>query len=207
MTMALIYTFFISFIIVFISELGDKTQLLVISFSSKSKTKIILIGVAIGTFFSHGLAILFGSKIGSINNEIFHLYLKVFTYISFLLIGIIGFIPKKESNDRNEKKSNLLKNLSSSINYIFIIAISIVIGELGDKTFLASLGLGFQYPSYKISLVLGSICGMVSSNFLAISFGKFLGNRFDKNLIENLSNIIFIVFGIIGLFSIFIKSF
>lgn len=205
--MALIYTFFISFIIVFISELGDKTQLLVISFSSKSKTKIILIGVAIGTFFSHGLAILFGSKIGSINNEIFHLYLKVFTYISFLLIGIIGFIPKKESNDRNEKKSNLLKNLSSSINYIFIIAISIVIGELGDKTFLASLGLGFQYPSYKISLVLGSICGMVSSNFLAISFGKFLGNRFDKNLIENLSNIIFIVFGIIGLFSIFIKSF
>ena len=207
MTMALIYTFFISFIIVFISELGDKTQLLVISFSSKSKTKIILIGVAIGTFFSHGLAILFGSKIGSINNEIFHLYLKVFTYISFLLIGIIGFIPKKESNDRNEKKSNLLKNLSSSINYIFIIAISIVIGELGDKTFLASLGLGFQYPSYKISLVLGSICGMVSSNFLAISFGKFLGNRFNKNIIENLSNIIFIVFGIIGLFSIFIKSF
>lgn len=205
--MALIYTFFISFIIVFISELGDKTQLLVISFSSKSKTKIILIGVAIGTFFSHGLAILFGSKIGSINNEIFHLYLKVFTYISFLLIGIIGFIPKKEINDRNEKKSNLLKNLSSSINYIFIIAISIVIGELGDKTFLASLGLGFQYPSYKISLVLGSICGMVSSNFLAISFGKFLGNRFNKNLIENLSNIIFIVFGIIGLFSIFIKSF
>ena len=207
MTMALIYTFLITFIIVFISELGDKTQLLVISFSSKSKTKIILIGVAIGTFFSHGLAILFGSKIGSINNEIFHLYLKVFTYISFLLIGIIGFIPKKESNDRNEKKSNLLKNLSSSINYIFIIAISIVIGELGDKTFLASLGLGFQYPSYKISLVLGSICGMVSSNFLAISFGKFLGNRFNKNLIENLSNIIFIVFGIIGLFSIFIKSF
>ena len=207
MTMTLIYTFFISFIIVFISELGDKTQLLVISFSSKSKTKIILIGVAIGTFFSHGLAILFGSKIGSINNEIFHLYLKVFTYISFLLIGIIGFIPKKESNDRNEKKSNLLKNLSSSINYIFIIAISIVIGELGDKTFLASLGLGFQYPSYKISLVLGSICGMVSSNFLAISFGKFLGNRFNKNLIENLSNIIFIVFGIIELFSIFIKSF
>lgn len=207
MTMTLIYTFFISFIIVFISELGDKTQLLVISFSSKSKTKIILIGVAIGTFFSHGLAILFGSKIGSINNEIFHLYLKVFTYISFLLIGIIGFIPKKEINDRNEKKSNLLKNLSSSINYIFIIAISIVIGELGDKTFLASLGLGFQYPSYKISLVLGSICGMVSSSFLAISFGKFLGNRFNKNLIENLSNIIFIVFGIIGLFSIFIKSF
>ena len=205
--MALIYTFLITFIIVFISELGDKTQLLVISFSSKSKTKIILIGVAIGTFFSHGLAILFGSKIGSINNEIFHLYLKVFTYISFLLIGIIGFIPKKEINDRNEKKSNLLKNLSSSINYIFIIALSIVIGELGDKTFLASLGLGFQYPSYKISLVLGSICGMVSSNFLAISFGKFLGNRFNKNLIENLSNIIFIVFGIIGLFSIFIKSF
>ena len=76
MTMALIYTFFISFIIVFISELGDKTQLLVISFSSKSKTKIILIGVAIGTFFSHGLAIIFGSSLGLLENDIMLFYCK-----------------------------------------------------------------------------------------------------------------------------------
>lgn len=70
---------------------------------------------------------------------------------------------------------------------------------MGDKTFLASLGLGLQYPNYKISLILGSIVGMVCSNSIALFFGKFLGNRFHPRFVEVLSNIIFIVFGVIGL--------
>ena len=56
--MNFIYPFIISFMLVFFSELGDKTQLLVLSFSTKDKAKNILLGVALGTFFSHGLAIL-----------------------------------------------------------------------------------------------------------------------------------------------------
>lgn len=45
--MEYIYPFLISFMLVFFSELGDKTQLLVLSFSTKSKAKNILLGVAI----------------------------------------------------------------------------------------------------------------------------------------------------------------
>ena len=73
--MEFIYPFFISSILVFLSELGDKTQLLVLSFSTKDRAKNILLGVAIGTFFSHGMAILFGSKLGSFENETFQFYL------------------------------------------------------------------------------------------------------------------------------------
>jgi len=149
--MDLIFPFLITFMMVFFSELGDKTQLLVLSFSVKDKAKNILLGVAIGTFFSHGLAILFGSSIGSIENPIFTFYSKIFTYASFLFFGIIGFIPKKEDN----KNSSFLQKLSNfKFSYILIVALNIIIGELGDKTFLASLGLGLQYPNYKVSLIL-----------------------------------------------------
>lgn len=48
--MEYIYPFLISFMLVFLSELGDKTQLLVLSFSTKSKAKNILLGVAIRYF-------------------------------------------------------------------------------------------------------------------------------------------------------------
>lgn len=48
--MEYIYPFLISFMLVFFSELGDKTQLLVLSFSAKSKAKNILLGVAIRYF-------------------------------------------------------------------------------------------------------------------------------------------------------------
>lgn len=196
--MEFIYPFFVTFCIVFFSELGDKTQLLVLSFSTKNKTKNILLGVAVGTFFSHGLAILFGSKISSFSSETFQLYLKMFTYVSFLLFGIIGFIPKKEKQTYDNKSTLLQKISNIKLNYILIVAISIMVGEIGDKTFLASLGMGLQYPNYKFSLIAGSICGMVGSNSIAIFFGKILGNFLKPNLIEFLSNVLFIIFGLIG---------
>ncbi|MCI8411516.1 MAG: TMEM165/GDT1 family protein [Clostridia bacterium] len=115
------------------------------------------------------------------------------------MFGIIGFIPKKE--DRNN--SSFLNKLTNiRFSYIFIIAFSIIIGELGDKTFLASLGLGLQYPNHKISLIIGSISGMVASNSIALFFGKILGNKLNQNFVEILSNIIFIVFGLIGFIGI-----
>ena len=41
--------------------------------------------------------------------------------------------------------------------------------------------------------------GMVLSNSLALFFGRFLGNKFNPKIINILSNILFIVFGIVGL--------
>lgn len=202
--MQFIYPFITTFIIVFLSELGDKTQLLVLSFSNKDKAKNILLGVAFGTFLSHGMAILFGSKIASFENETFQFYLQLFTYISFFVFGIAGFLSKSNnSNDNNSTKASILTKLSKlKLNYIVFVALAIIVGELGDKTFLASLGLGLQYPNYKLFLVLGSVAGMVASNSIALFFGKLLGNKFNPKFIEFLSNLIFITFGIIGFIKI-----
>lgn len=202
--MQLIYTFIISFLLIFISELGDKTQMLVLSFSTKNKTSFILLGVALGSLFSHGMAIFFGSKIGCINNENFIYYIRLCTYISFIIFGLLEFIKLYKSNSLNtieqDSKSTIIKHLTSLFNNcIFIIAISILIGEIGDKTFLASLGLGIQYPLYKFSLIVGAILGMVSSNFIAIFLGKLLISKFSNKFIEILSNCIFIIFGLLGI--------
>lgn len=196
--MNFIYAFFVSFIMVFLSELGDKTQLLVLSFSSKDKAKNILLGVALGTFFSHGLAILFGSHIASFGNTNFQFYMQVLSYSSFLLFGIWGFLPKDEDIKDGSSKLSFLQRISKfKLNCILFIAISIIIGELGDKTFLASLGLGLQYPYYKISLIIGSVLGMVGSNSIALFFGKFLGTKIKTSTLEFLSNLLFIVFGLV----------
>ncbi|MCI8273794.1 MAG: TMEM165/GDT1 family protein [Clostridia bacterium] len=210
--MQYLYSFFISFIFIFFSELGDKTQILVLSFSAKNKASKILLGVALGTLLSHGLAIAFGSKIGAMSDDSFLFYLKLLTYFTFLFFGIIGFVKLKFSSKNNSKdddetssQSFLIKFLNGFLkNCIFIIALTIAIGELGDKTFLASIGLGIQYPFFKIPLILGSICGMVASDSIAIFFGKWIGSKISSNLIELLSNSIFILFGIIGIVSLLI---
>ena len=200
--MNFIYPFIIAFAMVFVSELGDKTQLLVLSFSGKDKTYKILLGVAIGSFFSHGIAILFGSSIGLLENESLHTILEILTYATFLLFGILSFLPKKPEKEKPKKESFLGKLSSFGFGYIFIIAFSIIVGELGDKTFLASLGLGISYPSYKFSLILGCILGMVVSDSIAIIFGKLLNKYISQTAMQRLSGILFLIFGILGLLKI-----
>ena len=197
-----IYPFIISFIFIFLSELGDKTQLLVLSFSSKNKAFHILLGVALGTLFSHGLAILFGSKISSFGSDSFIFYLKLLTYFTFIIFGIIGFMKLKKSTLSPtclDSKSRFIRVLTSFFkSCILIVSITIAIGELGDKTFLASIGLGLEYPMFKLPLILGAICGMVISNSIAIFLGKWLGTKISATTIDILSNTVFILFGIIG---------
>ncbi len=201
--MNFIYPFFIAFAMVFVSELGDKTQLLVLSFSGKDKTYKILLGVAIGSFFSHGLAILFGSHIGLLENEFFHNIVQIVTYSSFLLMGLISLLPKAEalSMEENKKDGIFYKLTHLKINYCVLIALCIIIGELGDKTFLASIGLGFKYPNFKVSLILGAISAMVVCDFIAILFGKFLNKYVSEKVMQKISGFLFILFGLIGFFT------
>ena len=187
---------FISFLLVFLSELGDKTQLIAISFSSKIKTYKILLGIALGSIFSHGVAIIFGSALGNLGNENFRIILNIIANIMFIIIGLIVLFEKENKENKEFEKNNL------GISYIIIIALSIVLGELGDKTFLASIGMGINYPRYKLSLILGSVLGMVTSNFIAIIFGKLLGKKVSNNTIKKLSGVLFLIFGILGLLKI-----
>lgn len=201
-----IYPLLLSFTIIFLAELGDKTQIMILSFSTKNKLKNILLGIALGTFFSHGIAIFLGSNLASISNENFSYFLKLFTYITFIIFGILGLISVKKSHcelsSNNQTNLNILSKLNNlKINYIFIIAFCIFTGELGDKTFLSSIGLGIQYPKYKISLILGSIFGMICSNILAILFGKILSKKFNSDFLDVISSCLFLIFGISGIIS------
>lgn len=194
--MLFIYSFFVAFLLVFFSELGDKTQLIVLSFSTKLKATTILIGVALGSLFSHGLAILFGSFLGNLNNDAFHQLLAFISYTSFIVLGIISFLPSREEKSDND--GFISKYAGFKINYIFIIAMSIAFGEIGDKTFLASLGLGINYPHDRLWLVLGAVLGMVVSNLFAIGLGKFLSTKIPEKTISRFSGLLFIIFGVIG---------
>ena len=191
------YPFIIAFLLIFVSELGDKTQLLVLSFSSKLKAKTILLGVALGSLLSHGIAIMFGSFLGNIENLKFQYFLKIVTYLSFIIFGIITLVKcdykEKTSNENNKQK------LRNNMSYILFIALTIAIGELGDKTFLASIGLGIEYSLYKMSLISGAIAGMVISDLIAILFGKALSHKIPENIMQKLSGILFLIFGLLGM--------
>ena len=196
-----LYPIIISFLMIFLSELGDKTQLLVLSFTSKHKASTILLGVALGSFFCHGVAFLFGSVLGNLENNNIHNILELITYSSFILLGIITLLSKDDNTDSTQNKTLLKKLTKLPINYSLIIGTVIAIGEFGDKTFLASIGLGVKYSSYKLLLIFGAVLGMVVSDFLAIFLGKFLNNKISEKNMKKISGILFLIFGFLGFFS------
>lgn len=131
---------------------------------------------------------------------VLHHTLEFITYFSFILVGIISLLPKKEkiSSDGSSKQSLIEKISHFKLNYCLIIPLTIMIGELGDKTFLASIGFGIQYPNSKLMLVLGAILGMVVSDSIAVLFGQFLNRYISETTMQKVSGILFLIFGIIG---------
>ena len=118
-------------------------------------------------------------------------------------MGFISLLPRAEalSMEENKKDGIFYKLTHLKINYCVLIALCIIIGELGDKTFLASIGLGFKYPNFKVSLILGAISAMVVCDFIAILFGKFLNKYVSEKVMQKISGFLFILFGLIGFFT------
>lgn len=163
-----------------------------------------MLGVALGSFFSHGIAILFGGALGSLHNPVIHTLLQFVTYLSFVFFGLLTLLKKEKTEASSPSEHGLLHMLSKlPIGYILMIASSIAIGEFGDKTFLASLGLGISYPQAKLWLILGAILGMVVSDGVAILFGKWLSHKISEKHMQLLSGGLFLVFGIGGFISFF----
>ena len=142
-----IYPFFISFILVFISELGDKTQLIALSFSSKLKFYVIILGVALGSFFSHGIAILFGSFLGNIENPIFQNILKIITYTSFIIFGIITIKQKNSLENPSSKSNNITKRTA-----FYICPCAVVNGNIFKNAFKDNPLNNFQTLAWHINV-------------------------------------------------------
>lgn len=151
-------TFLNSFFLVFISEIGDKTQLLALMLTLKFRTPwTILAGIFVATILNHALASWFG---GVVAQFVPALYLKWILASLFFGFALWILIPDKE--DEVKQKNGMGPFLTTVI--LFFLA------EMGDKTQLATVALGAKYASTTL-VTLGTTVGMMASNAMVIFFG------------------------------------
>ena len=50
-----------AFLLIFVAEMGDKTQILAMTFATRFPVRKVLIGIGLGVFLNHGLAVILGS--------------------------------------------------------------------------------------------------------------------------------------------------
>lgn len=171
-----------SLLLVFASEMGDKTQLLALVLTTRYKKPwTILLGIFIATIFNHALASWLGVWLASHFTATFLRWSLALTFFAF---AIWILIPDK---DEEFKSQGRFGPLVTTIVVFFL-------AEMGDKTQLATVALGAKYPSFWL-VTIGSTIGMMLSNAMAIFLGDKLLAKIPMKYIRFFACFLFIIFG------------
>lgn len=175
-------TFLNSFLLVFIGEMGDKTQLLSLVLVARyRKPWTILFGVFIATILNHALA---ASAGGWVAEQIPREYLKWGLAFTFFTFAIWILIPDKEGE---VKSGDRFGALVTTIVAFFI-------AEMGDKTQLATVALGARYPSV-VLVTVATTLGMLASNAIAVFLGDAFLKRVPMKWVRMVACVLFLIFG------------
>ncbi|MFA6074363.1 MAG: TMEM165/GDT1 family protein [Negativicutes bacterium] len=178
--------FLTSTIFVVLAEMGDKTQLLAMAFATQFNWKIVMWGVFVATLLNHFLAVLAGSYL---TNFIPISYIQIIAAYSFILFGL-WTIRGDELNDEDKK---------SRFNPFWTVAIAFFIAEMGDKTQLATIALAAKYNSI-LFVWMGTTTGMMIADAFGIIIGIVLGKQIPERAVKWFATIIFVLFGIYGIY-------
>jgi putative Ca2+/H+ antiporter (TMEM165/GDT1 family) len=178
-----------AFILIFIAEMGDKTQLLALAFATRYPVKKVLLGIFVGSLLNHGLAVALGSFISNF------LPMTIIQIIAgFAFVGFSLWTLKSDNDDSNEDIEQKTK-----FGPIITVALAFFIGELGDKTQLTAITLATN-AFFPFAVVIGTVSGMLVTGGLGIYIGKKLGDRIPEFAIKIIAASVFLLFGITKLY-------
>lgn len=180
--------FWASFLVVFLAELGDKTQLIVMAFAVKYNWKSVFFGMTLGIFVVHSLAV----AVGSLAGELIPVHLMT-VIASCLFIGFGVWTLRGDDEEEEEEQTK-----PSRFGPLLTVAMTFIVGEMGDKTQFAAMTMAAQYNSWLLVL-LGAVIGMVIADSLGIIAGTLLHRKLPAQKMRYLSAGIFLFFGCAGL--------
>ena len=176
----------VSFAVIFIAELGDKSQLMALAFATRYRAMTVLIAVSVATLLVHAGSVLIG-RVFAIALPVN--LIQIVAGLAFFVFAAWTIRGDKLGEDEEAKARRGGRWPLVTIGTAFFLA------ELGDKTMLATITLATtQEP---IGTWLGSTAGMVTADAVAIGIGALLGARMPERAIKIFASLAFVVFGVL----------
>ena len=186
------YTGFIAFLVavgaVVLAEMGDKTQLLAMAFATKYQAGKVMLGVFIATVFNHALAVAVGNYITRFDGA--QIWIQGIASLSFIFFGLWTIRGDKLDGEENR---------TTRFGPVITVAVAFFIAEMGDKTQLATIALAAKFNTI-LPVWLGTTAGMMVADGIGILFGIVLGKRIPERAMKWGAAILFICFGVLGLY-------
>ncbi len=179
-----------SFLLVALSEMGDKTQILAFALAARFKRPWpILAGILAATLLNHAAASALGAWISL---EIDPKILNSVLGLAFIGFGLWTLRPDREKTGL----IGLRYGVFWTSAFLFFVA------EMGDKTQLATLALGARFQSI-VWVTAGTTLGMTLADGLAVFLGHRLSHRISMRWVRWIAALTFFAFGISSLVSVF----
>jgi Ca2+/H+ antiporter, TMEM165/GDT1 family len=169
--------------LVFIAELGDKTQLVALGFGARHRLAPVISGVVIAYMATNLLSVVVGGLLGA----------TLPTRAIGLGGGVLflGFAAWTLWNDDEEDEEGATTGHGS---IVLSVATAMFIAELGDKTMLATATLAAQ--GNPVLVWIGATIGIVLAGTLGVLLGRVFGARLPERATRIGSAVLFAVFGV-----------
>ncbi|MBD5519743.1 MAG: TMEM165/GDT1 family protein [Lachnospiraceae bacterium] len=178
---------------IFIAEMGDKTQLLLVAMAGRYKVSHILTGTWLATILLNVMAVGVGAALSN------YLDMRIIKTIAGLAFFWFAYATLKgEAEDEDEE--NVAKNKFGPVLAIFI---SFFVGELGDKTQLSAITLAANYTqgsfSNAFAVFLGCTLGLLLADLIGLIVGTILRSKMPVGILNTISFAIFTIFGVVSI--------
>ncbi|MBC7766050.1 MAG: TMEM165/GDT1 family protein [Hyphomonadaceae bacterium] len=177
-----------AFITIFLAEMGDKSQLLALAFATKYKLRQVLFGLFIGILVNHAIAVVIGHFVHQAVEDL--TLVKIFAAFAFILFGLMSL--KQGHSDEEAAPQKVF------FSPVWTVALAFFVGELGDKTQLATLALATT-TEYPFVLLCATVSAMMTVGMIGIIIGAMAGKKMPEKFLKILSGAIFIFFGVLML--------
>ncbi|MGB5112615.1 MAG: TMEM165/GDT1 family protein [Mycobacterium sp.] len=175
----------LSFAVIFVAELGDKTQLVAMTFALRYRWWVVLGAITAATTLVHVLSVAIGHYLGAALPG--HL-LGILAGAMFVFFGLWTLRGDSLSDDEKSRVER-----AAGIAF-FVVTSAFFLAELGDKTMLATITLAAD--NNWLGVWIGSTLGMVVADGLAIIVGAVAGKHLPERLIQIAAAALFLLFGV-----------
>jgi putative Ca2+/H+ antiporter (TMEM165/GDT1 family)/protein-S-isoprenylcysteine O-methyltransferase Ste14 len=177
--------FAVSLGVVFVAELGDKSQLMALTFATRYRALPVLVGITVATAAVHLISVAVGYGLGV---ALPTGWISLVAAVAFLGFGA-WTLRGDELTEQDRLKAEQVRGSA-----VVAASVAFFLAELGDKTMLATITLATQHGW--LGVWIGSTLGMVAADALAIAVGRRLGRRLPERTVKLGASVLFFGFGI-----------
>ena len=169
--------FLLSFGVILLAELGDKSQLMAMAFAARYRASMVLVAISVATLVVHAGSVLLGSAFALALPTGPIQIVAGLAFFWFAWWTMRGDALGQDDEDRAARSGRWA---------LVTIGTAFFLAELGDKTMLATITLATNQEP--IGTWLGSTMGMVAADAIAIAIGALMGARLPERAIKYASS-------------------